>query len=183
MQSTCWKWHQPSPKEDMPSKESSESSSEEKQPTNEALHNKAWQQARQLDTNFDAWWLKKIAIGIEGWATRDTMICDLPKHRKAHPNHPDPMGPPLDYMGKCQVFNGIRSDIYDLCQFYILGTMGDPPKFPAPQEPATCGQIRDLLKSARAIGQPYLILVYSADLVTAVSMLRELHTTACLRHL
>ena len=60
---------------------------------------------------------------------------------------------------------------------------GDPPKFPAPWESTTRGQIRDLLKSAHAISWPYLILVHSADSVTAISMLRELHTTACLRHL
>ena len=109
------------------------------------------------------------------------MIWDLPEHGKAQPNHPDPVGLPLEYMGMCQVFDGIRSDIYDLCRFYIQGTTGDPPEFPSPREPATHGQIRDLLKSACAIGQPYLILVHSADSVTAVSMLRELHTTACLQ--
>ena len=158
------KQHQPSPKEDMPSKDSSESSSKEEQPTDKALHNKAQQRARQLDTNFNAWWCKKIAMGIAGWAMRDTMICDLPEHGKAQSNHPDPVGPPLDYMGECQVFNSIQSDIYDLCQFYILGMTGDPP-----QEPATHGQIRDLLKSACAIGWPYMILVHSADSVTAVS--------------
>ena len=108
------------------------------------------------------------------------MTCDLPEHGKAQPNHPDLVGPPLDYMHGCQVFNGIRSDIYNLCWFYILGTMGDPPEFSAPQEPATCGQIRDLLKSAHAIGRPYLILVHSMDLVMAVLLLRELHTTTCL---
>ena len=79
------------------------------------------------------------------------MICDLPKHGKVQPNHPDPVGPPLDYMGEHQVFDGIRSDIYDLCQFYILGMTGDQLEFFTPQEPATCGQIRNLLKSARAI--------------------------------
>ena len=114
---------------------------------------------------------------------RDTMICDLPKHGKVQPNHPDPVGPPLDYMHECQVFDDIQSDIYNLCRFYILGMMGDPPKFPAPWEPTTLGQIRDLLKSARAIGRPYLILAHSADSVTAVSMLRELHTTTCLQRL
>ena len=109
------------------------------------------------------------------------MICDLPEHGKAQPNHPDPVGPPLDYMGECQVFDGIRSNIYNLCWFYILGMKGDPPEFPAPREPATCGQIRDLLKSARAINWPYMILVHSADSVTAISMLRELHTAAYLQ--
>ena len=61
--------------------------------------------------------------------------------------------------------------------------MGDPPEFPTPQEPATHGQVRDLLKLARAISLPYLILVHSADSVTAVSLLRELHTTMCLQWL
>ena len=181
IQSVQWKQCQPSPKEDMPPKDLSGSSSKEEQPTDEALHDKAWQRARQLDTNFDAWWHKKIAKGITGWATRDTMICDLPEHGKAQPNHPDPVGPPLDYMGEHQVFNGIWSDIYDLCWFYILGTTGNPPEFPAPQEPATHRQIRDLLKSAHAIGWPYIILAHSADSVTAISMLRELHTATCLR--
>ena len=168
---------QPSPKEDTSSKESS---SKEEQPTDKALRDKTQQWARCLDTNFDAWWCMKIAKGLLGWVARDIMICDLPKHGKVQPNHPDPMGPPLEYMHDRQVFEGIRSDIYDLCRFYILGTMGDPPKFPAPWEPLTRGQIRDLLKSARTIDRPYLILAHSADSVTVVSLLRELHTTACL---
>ena len=116
IQSTWWKRHQPSPKEDTPSMELSESSSEEEQPTDKALCDKARQRAWQLDTNFDAWQREKIAKGIAGWATRDTMICDLPKHGKVQPNHPDPVGLPLDYMGERQVFDGIQSDIYDLCQ-------------------------------------------------------------------
>ena len=48
-------------------------------------------------------------------------------------------------MGECQVFDGIQSDIYDLCRFYTLGMTGDPPEFPMPQELATHGQVRDLL--------------------------------------
>ena len=136
IQSIWWKWCQPCLKEDMPSKDSSESSSEEEQPTDKALCDKAQQRVQQLDPNFDAWWHKKIAKGIAGWVTRDTMICDLSEHGKVQPNHPDPVGLPLDYMGEHQVFNSIRSDIYDLCWFYILGMTGDPPR-----EPATCGQI------------------------------------------
>ena len=83
-------------------------------------------------------------------------------------------------MGECQVFDSIQSDIYNLCQFYILGTTGDPPEFPTPWEPTTCGQVRDLLKLACAISWPYLIMAHSADSVTAVSLLRELHMAACL---
>ena len=140
------------PQGGQPPKESSESSSEEELPTDEALCDEARQRARQLDTRFDAWHRKKIAKGIVGWATRDTMICDLPEHRKTQPNHPDPVGLPPDYMGECQVFNGIWSNIYNLCRFYALGMTGDPPEFPVPQEPVTHGQIRDLLKSAHSIG-------------------------------
>ena len=75
------------------------------------------------------------------------MICDLPKHGKMQPNHPDPVGPPLDYMAECQVFDDIWSGLYDLCHFYILGMTGNPPEFPTLQELVTCSQVRDLLKS------------------------------------
>ena len=132
-------------REDSPLKESSESSSEEELPSDEALHNEAKQKARLLDTRFDAWHHNKIAKGVAGWVTRDTMICDLPEHRKMQPNHPDPMGP-HGYMRECQVFHCIQSDIYDLCRFYTLGMTGDLPEFPTPQEPVIHGQVRDLLK-------------------------------------
>ena len=72
-----------SPKEDSPLKESSElSSSEEELPTDEALHDGARQKAWLLEMCFEAWCRDKIAKGIAGWVARDTMICDLPKHRK-----------------------------------------------------------------------------------------------------
>ena len=160
--------------------EDTDPESEEELPTDEALRNEAWQKVWVLDTRFNAWHHNKIAKDIMGWDTRDTMICDLPKHGKMQPNYPDPVGLPLDYMGECQVFNGIQSDIYDLCRLYTLGMTGDPPEFPVPQEPVTHGQIRDLLKSAQSISWPYLILAHSADLVMAISMLREPHLAVCL---
>ena len=181
VQSIQQKWCPKSPKEDSPLKDSSESSSsEEEPPTGEALCDRASQKAWLLDTPFDAWRHNIIANGIVGWATRDTMICDLLKHRKMQPNHPDPVGLPLGYMGECWVFDSIRSDIYDLCHFYTLGMTGNPPEFPTPQELVTHSQVRDLLKLAHSIGGPYLILAHSAYSVTAISMLWELHTTACL---
>ena len=109
------KWHPKCPKENSPLKESSESSSVEAPPMDEALHDEARQKAWLLDTCFNAWHHKKNAKGVAGWATKDTMICDLPEHEKMQPNHPDPVGLPLDYMGECQVFDNIQSDIYDLC--------------------------------------------------------------------
>ena len=136
-----------------------------------------------LDTRFDAWCCDKIANNVVGWVTRDTMICDLPEHGKMQPNHPNPVGLPLDYMAECRVFDSIQSDLYDLCRFYALGTTGNPPEFPTLREPVTCSQVRDLLKSAQSIGHPYMILVLSVNSVMAMSMLQELHTAACLRHL
>ena len=133
--------------------------------------------------HFNAWHCDKIANKVVGWAMRDTMNCDLPEHSKTQPNHPDSMGLPLGYMAKCKVFDCILSDLYDLCHFYALGTTGNPPDFPPPREPVTRNQVEDLLKSARSIGCPYMILAHSNDSVTAVSMLQELHTTTCLRHL
>ena len=114
---------------------------------------------------------------------QDTMICDLPKHGKMQPNHPDPVGPPLDYMGECSVFDSIRLDLYNLCHFYALGMTGNPPEFPMLQELVTRSQVRDLSKSARSIGHPYMILAHSANSGMAVSMLQELHKATCLRHL
>ena len=169
------KWHPKSPKEDSLLKESREL------PTDEALCDGARQKAQLLDMHFEAWHCEKIAKGIIGWAARDTLICDLSEHGKTQPNHPNPMGPPLGYMGECQVFDCIWSDIYDLCRFYTLGMTGDPLEFPVPQEPATCGQIWDLLKWTHSIGQPYLILAHSTDSVTAISMLREMHMAVCLQ--
>ena len=153
IQSIWQKQHPESPKEDSPLKNSSGSlSSEEEPPTDETLCDEAQQKVWLLDTCFDAWHHDKIAKGVMAWATRNSMICDLTKHGKMQPNHPDSMGPPLDYMGECRVFDGIWSDVYDLCRFYAMGMTGNLPEFPVPQEPATCSQVRDLLKSARSIG-------------------------------
>ena len=171
-----------SPKEDIPKKDSSRPLSLEEEPsTDEALRDGARQKAQLLDTCFDAWHCNKIANNVVGSAMQDTMICDLPELSKKQPNHPDPMGLPLDYMVKCKVFDCIWSDLYELCCFYALGMTGDSPDFPTLQEPFMCSQVRDLLKLARSIGCPYMILAYSANSVTAVSMLQELHTATCLR--
>ena len=70
VQSAWRKWHQDSPKEDGPKKDSSgSSSSEEELPTDEALHDGARQKVRLLDTHFDAWHCEKIANGVTGWVT------------------------------------------------------------------------------------------------------------------
>ena len=60
---------------------------------------------------------------------------------------------------------------------------GDPQEYTALWELVTCSQVRDLLKLAQSIGWPFMILAHSANSVTAISMLWELHIAACLRHL
>ena len=182
VQSAQQKQHKDSPKEDSPKKNSSRLSSFTEEPlTNKALCDRARQKVWLLDTCFDAWHHDKIANSVMGWVTQDTMICDLPEHGMMQPNHPDPVGPPLDYMVECRVFDGIWLDLYDICHFYLLGTTGNPPEFPALWEPVTCSQVRDLLKLAQSIGHPYMILVHSTNSVTAMSMLQELHMATCLR--
>ena len=109
------------------------------------------------------------------------MICDLSEHGKAQPKHPNPMRPPLDYMAECKVLDCIWSDLYDLCHFYALGMTGNPPDFPTPWELVMCSQVRDLLKSARSIVHPYMILAHSTNSMTTMSMLQELHMATCLR--
>ena len=76
------------------------------------------------------------------------MICNVPEHGKTQPNHPDPVGPPLDYMAKCKVFDCIQLDLYDPCCFYALGTTGNPPDFPTLQEPVMHSQVGFDKKSA-----------------------------------
>ena len=98
-----------------------------------------------------------------------------------NPTTPITWGPRLGYMVKCKVFNCIRSDLYDLCCFYALGMTGDSLDFPLPWETVTHSQVKDLLKSARSIGCPYMILAHSTDSMTTMSMLQELHITTCLR--
>ena len=91
-------------------------------------------------------------MGTTGWATRDTMVCDLPEHGNMQPNHRDPVGPPLTYMREYQVFDSICADLYDLCCFYIIGTTDDLPSYCSPWEPVSCRQVQDLLKPAQTIG-------------------------------
>ena len=55
------------------------------------------------------------------------------------------------------------------------------PRIPHLWEPVTCSQVKDLLQLAQSIGHPYMILAHSADSVTAMSLLQELHMVTCLR--
>ena len=99
------------------------------------------------------------------------MICDLPEHGKMQANHPTPWG------HLWITWQSARSVMaYSQTSMTYATSM-----FPTPQEPVTHNQVMDLLKSARSIGCPYMILVHSANSVTTVSMLQELHTATCLR--
>ena len=87
-----WKQHPKSPKEDSPQESSKSLSSEEEPPMDETLHNEARQKARLLDTRFNAWHRDKIAKGITGWVTRDT-VTSLSMGR-CSPTTPTPWGLP-----------------------------------------------------------------------------------------
>ena len=97
--------------------------------------------------------------------------------------HPDPAGPPLDYMKYCGVFKAKKSNKYNLCHFYCIELSRDLPTFPSPSEPATCEMLEDFLLKAQALGHPNLIVAFVQDLATAVCLLQELHSKDSLRHL
>ena len=102
---------------------------------------------------------------------------------RLNPTTPIPWGYLWITWQSARSFDCIWLNLYDLCHFYALGMTGDPPDFPALWEPVMCSQVRDLLKLAWSISHPYMILVHSANCMTAMSMLQELHMAACLRHL
>ena len=85
--------------------------------------------------------------------------------------YPDPLGAPLDYMGRCDIFKSIKTSKYDLCCFYQVGLTGDFPEFPKSHEPMTIDHVCGLLKKARMLSWPNLIVAHSQDAVTAVCLL------------
>ena len=74
--------------------------------------------------------------GHDEWHTCDTMTCDHVDPCK-EAKFPDPIGPPLEYMKHCGVFNAKKTNKYDLCYIYQVGLSGDLPDFPSSHEPAT----------------------------------------------
>ena len=97
--------------------------------------------------------------------------------------HPDPAGPPLDYMKHHGVFKAKKSNEYDLCHFYHIELSGDLPTFLSPCEPATHGMLEDFLLKVRALGCPNLIVAFAWDSAMAVCLLQELHSKVSFRHL
>ena len=86
--------------------------------------------------------------------------------------HPDPAGPPLDYMKHYGVFKAKKSNEYDLCHFYHIDLL----TFPSPCEPATNKMLEDFLLKAWALGHPNLVVAFAWDMATAVCLLQELHS-------
>ena len=121
-----------------------------------------------------------IGEGRAGWEKHDAMIYD---HRNPckELRHPDPAGPPLDYMKHRRVFKAKKSNEYNLCHFYHVELSGDLPTFPSPHEPATHKMLEEYLLKTQALGHPNLIVAFAWDSATAVCLLQELHSKDSLR--
>ena len=87
--------------------------------------------AQLLDKNFGMWCTCMIGKGHTDWEKCDTMTCDHGDPCKEL-RHPDPTGPPLNYMKHRGVFKAKRSNEYDLCHFYHVELSRDLPTFPSP---------------------------------------------------
>ena len=135
-----------------------------------------------LDKNFGACHAHTIGEGRAGWEKHDAMTCDHGDPYKEL-RHPDPAGPPLDFMKHHRVLKAKKSNKYDHCHFYHIELSRDLPTFPSPSEPATCEMLEDFLLKARALGHPNLIVAFAWDSSTAVCLLQEIHSKDSLRHL
>ena len=137
---------------------------------------------RRLDKHFGAWCDHMLSEGHTGWKEHNEMQCEHGELSK-EPQNRDPAGPPLDYMKQCGVFKAKKTNEYDLCRFYHMELSGNLPPFPSPHEPATRVMLEDLLRAARALGCPNLLMAFTRDLATAVCLLQELHNKSSLKHL
>ena len=138
--------------------------------------------AHLLDEKFGKWWDQMINKGHNAWSTCDTMACDHADPCK-EAKFPDPIGPPLEYMKHCRVFDAKKTNEYYLCHFYQVGLSGDLPNFLSPREPATCGWVSKFLLKARTLAWPNLIMAHLQDSVTAICLVQELHIKDSLWHL
>ena len=129
-----------------------------------------------MDVGFGTWWDQKIKDSLEQWSKWDTMTCDYADPAKKAKSL-DPLGTPIDYMENCGIFKMMKTSKFDLCHFYQVGESGDFQKFPKPHEPATSDHVCSLLENAHKKGCPNLVVVLSQDAVTAVALLKGLHTS------
>ena len=138
--------------------------------------------AHLLDGKFGKWWDQMISQGHNEWHMHDTMTCDHADPWKGA-KFPDHLGPPLEYMKHCGVFDPKKTNEYNLCQFYQVGLSRDLLDFPTPHEPATHEWVSKFLLMTRSLGQPNLIVAHPRDSVMAICLLQELHVKDSLQHL
>ena len=81
------------------------------------------------------------------------------------------------------VFKAKKTNEYDLCRFYHMELSRNLPLFPSPCEPATHMMLEDLLRAARVLGCPNLLMAFTRYQATAVCLLQELHNKGSLKHL
>ena len=100
------------------------------------------------DLDYTSWTKTSVSGGTKRlvWASDNgmSMTCDHADPCK-EAKSPNQLGPPLDYMMSCGVFNPKKTSKYDLCCFYQVGLSGDLPKFPSPHASATHEQVSSLL--------------------------------------
>ena len=77
-----------------------------------------------LDKDFGKWQDQKISEGCQQWDMCDKTTCDHTDPCK-EAECPDPLGPPLDYMRSCGIFEPKKTSEHDLCWFYQVGLSGD----------------------------------------------------------
>ena len=125
------------------------------------------------------------SLGIahhEELVTWDKMICDHTDPTK-RAKHPDPLGMSIAYMELQGTFKAIKTSEYGLSCFYQVGTSGDFPMFPEPQETATTDDICCLLQEACELAQPNLVVTLTQDMVTVIVLLHDLHNHKSLQWL
>ena len=132
-----------------------------------------------MDEGFSMWWDQKIKDGLEQWSKWDMMTCDHADPSKKAKS-PDPLGTPIEYMESCGIFQPMKTSEFELCHFYQMEESGDFPNFLKHHESATSQDVHSLLEKARKKGCPNLVVALSQDAVTAVALLKKLHTSASL---
>ena len=103
---------------------------------------------------------------------------------KRRPKNLDTIGPPISYMKERRVFQPLPSmtNPLGLCWFYAADpstlSMLAPPKPPAMEV-----HLNNLLVLAKALHQPYIIVMFEGGPITPLGLLQELHMHHALVHI
>ena len=73
------------------------------------------------------------------------------------------------------VFKVKKTNEYDLCHFYHMGTFWEFPILPSPHEPASCNMLKNLLEAVQVVKHINLLMTFARDSAMAICLLQELH--------